>query len=799
MKKQTFALLTLIFFSATFSGCGIFETKDPLVAQVGDEKIYQSDINLVRILDPAMNRPEKKSSILTDLIANREMMIEARKKLGDPNEIIERRLDALSDRLLTRIYQQIYVFKNLGHTDKQLSDYYYTHSEEFKGDSCKSFFDCEELVARKLFLSENADSLNFFFAQNLKASEKPAEADVAYFLSSDSSAVAKIKAQLDENKSVDEIQGMARAKVIENQKDSIFSDARGKGAVFGADAIQTDGHSYRVIPLNTGNGSSYLLLKILARQGATSRSLEKDKSALENQFIENFRSRMMRDNFSELKSLYKMQLEHIPLDDGRKYYESHKDFFKTLQGYEIYAVENPDSMVLAKAIDKPLMLSDFEQLAETISTNDSVKSRHGLVGIVHEGESFPYGIGSLPRVFSEFRGKTTGEISSIMKSPENGRYEVFFMGRPVAPEQRPYEAVKDEVQKRMEMVGDFTLDSSVVLATANGKPLIYERDVVSLQNEIPVEERSGYTRARLLPMMLQWKAFAQKARDLDLDASWYYKAFRTGTRVDLYVHAYMDSLRRGTWNVSEKDLDAGYAKWGKVLCGGMSKDSAHVRLALFLTMPESVMKLEYYRNMERYSAYPDFESARVSVFNTLVASEENDAITRYRAALHQMDRIHLFDSTYAPLFDGSSRASLLHDADSAYKDRRLVDAEFSWLRLRTLYPSDDTLISRATFQLAQVENEQEGYDIAQKEYRAFYSMWPKSPDAEKALFTRGFILHENLKQDSAALAVFRDFAAKYPKSDLMESVNWLIKDIESKGKLAAELLDKISKEDAAGK
>ena len=128
-----------------------------------------------------------------------------------------------------------------------------------------------------------------------------------------------------------------------------------------------------------------------------------------------------------------------------------------------------------------------------------------------------------------------------------------------------------------------------------------------------------------------------------------------------------------------------------------------------------------------------------------------------------------------------------------------MDAEFSWLRLRTLYPSDDTLASRATFQIAQVENEQEGYDVAQKEYRAFYSMWPKSPDAEKAIFTRGFILHENLKQDSAALAVFRDFAAKYPKSDLMESVNWLIKDIESKGKLGAELLDKISKEDAAGK
>jgi hypothetical protein len=67
--------------------------------------------------------------------------------------------------------------------------------------------------------------------------------------------------------------------------------------------------------------------------------------------------------------------------------------------------------------------------------------------------------------------------------------------------------------------------------------------------------------------------------------------------------------------------------------------------------------------------------------------------------------------------------------------------------------------------------------------------------SEKALFSRAFILHENLKQDSAALNLFREFKTEYPKSELMESVDWLIKNIESKGKLAEELLEKIAKQD----
>jgi hypothetical protein len=53
-------------------------------------------------------------------------------------------------------------------------------------------------------------------------------------------------------------------------------------------------------------------------------------------------------------------------------------------------------------------------------------------------------------------------------------------------------------------------------------------------------------------------------------------------------------------------------------------------------------------------------------------------------------------------------------------------------------------------------------------------------------------MRENLKKDSVALVLFQEFSKKYPESDLRGSVDWLIQDIQSGGKLSKELNEKIS-------
>lgn len=800
MKKRNKSLFAVVSLTAVFTGCSFFGADDPLVARVGSEKIYKSDVDFVRMTQPAMAAPDKKREILINLVSEREMYIAAQEKFGDSNDSVEIRLDQIRDRMLTQVFQQFYVTDGLGHTEAQLNAYYKAHPEEFKKDSCFDFIACRTKVALAMYLSENKDSLNAFFAERLKSYQEPARAEVVYFRSPDSAAVRNVIEALSAKKSTDSIPGFVRESVSEGSaaKGSVFADNGVNAALFGKNAVAAGNDNFRQVSVKTGDSTYFVVLKVLSRTPAKSKTLEEVRPSLETAFADSYRSHMAQAGADSLKKAFGMQLEKIKVPDGRKYYDAHRDLFRTKPGFEVYLVENGDSAALAKAIDRPLMLSDFKELAVSMSTNDSTRAHGGYVGIVRVGEPLPYGIGFLPGLFGAFNGKQEGEISPVMKSA-SGRYLVFYLNKAVPSEIPPYEKVASDVQKSMESSGDFTLDSSYVLATENGKSIICERDVLRLRNEIPEAQRPMYPRNRLLPMMLEWKAFAKAAQNLEMDKTWFFRAFVTSVRVGLYNKKFNDSLQNGTFNVSAKDIHAGYAKFGKTIFGGAAEDSVRSQLALYLSTSPLTLRHEYYVNSERYAKYADFASAEPEVFKMIFQSERNAWFGRFRADLHKMDRIHVYDTTFLPLADPYSKDSLLRAADTSYKTRNLAAAEQAWEHLRSLYPSDDSLFARATFQIAQIENENEHFDAAQHEYRAFYSMWPKSPDAEKALFTRGFILHENLKQDSAALAVFRDFAAKYPKSDLMESVNWLIKDIESKGKLAAELLDKISKEDAAGK
>ena len=56
------------------------------------------------------------------------------------------------------------------------------------------------------------------------------------------------------------------------------------------------------------------------------------------------------------------------------------------------------------------------------------------------------------------------------------------------------------------------------------------------------------------------------------------------------------------------------------------------------------------------------------------------------------------------------------------------------------------------------------------------------------------MLEENLNRPQDAVMVYRQFLKKYPKTELSESVEWLLKNIENNGKLAKELIEKIEKE-----
>ena len=74
-------------------------------------------------------------------------------------------------------------------------------------------------------------------------------------------------------------------------------------------------------------------------------------------------------------------------------------------------------------------------------------------------------------------------------------------------------------------------------------------------------------------------------------------------------------------------------------------------------------------------------------------------------------------------------------------------------------------------------------------------VWPDAPETEKVLFSLGFVLSENLKKNDRALEVLEDLQKRFPKSELKESVDWLVENIKSNGKLAEDLMKKIESEE----
>lgn len=798
MKKQKLIFGLSLLSCAGLLGCFPFGTKDALIAKVGDEKIYQSDVDFVRMSSPQHGKLEKKSQILANLISSHEFFSEAKKKLGNSNKDVEKKMDALRERMLTRIYQEIYLIGNLGHSDDQIQSYYKSHPELFAADSCFDYIECREKIAKSLYLSENKDSLNAFLTERLRSYQKPASVDVAYFISQDSLQAKKVESSFAAGTSLDSIPGLNRQSFSADSKDSLFQYSDVYDYFFGKKHLNADG-SFKFLQIKRSQkmdpSTSFFVFKILSRHAAESKTLEEVRPSLEQAFVDSYKDKQIHGSEDSLRIKYKVTIEKIVPPEPRKYYETHQDEFKTLPAYSVYHVQSSDSVALAKGVAGATTLDAFKALAREVSSNDSTKAYDGFVGKVEKSHPLPYGIGMMPKLFDEFAGKEHGAISSVMQAPNTGLFQVFYLDSSYAESVMPFERVEAKIKAMFSSGSEYELDSSYVLAKSKGAPFVYERDIIALRNEIPEQERYRYSRDILLKYLIGWKVFAKEAGSVDIEKSQIYKAFVTNTRVSIYNSIYMDSLMAGSYGLSEAQIRNGYKKYGSSFFDSRSLEDVHSQLALFLSVPELVMRHEYYLNPIRYASYANYDSAKFAIFKMIVNPEKRNWLTRYKAELSRKAKVNVYDTTYLPLIDEYSRSVLEARADSLYKNRKLPEARATWERLRTLYPENDSLYSRATFEIAKISNENENYFDAEREYAAFYAMWPSSPEAEKALFSRAFIMHENLKKDTVALGLFQEFQQKYPKSDLAESVDWLIRNIQSNGKLAEELLEKISKQD----
>jgi hypothetical protein len=516
---------------------------------------------------------------------------------------------------------------------------------------------------------------------------------------------------------------------------------------------------------------------------------------IKERFVLDYRQRIVREMGPSLLKKYDIQETEIKMPSVEEYYESHKSLYTTPNGFIVYHVESADSASLAKRFKgKKIDLKAFMNIASKFSENKETKKAKGYVGKVVLGHALPYGIGFVSDMFVELNSLADGAISSIHKSESTGRYHVFYRASAVASEQKPLDRVRKVIERELVTTANYELDSSYVLVTKNGEPAIREKDVLAAYADNPMMVRSRRSHDQMVKALALQLAFATEAREVGLDHSWEYRALKRQSDVDYVIKLYRGKvLSRIT--VPEDSLKALYARMGNPAQPSLTYELSRAELNDWFEIPENLMKRTYYYAEENYLPLT-YEQARKQVFESAYLTFrsgrwDKEVVTSWGTA-----KVDLFADNITLLPQEQSPELAMRAADSLYTQAKNVEkAYLAWSGIRDRYVDIDSVARRATFELAHVFSDRENFNEAQREYRAFYRTWPTSPDAEKAMFSRGFILTENLHLNDEALKVFEEFKKTYPKSDLTESVDWLVQNIKSNGKLADELMKKIEAEE----
>ncbi len=521
---------------------------------------------------------------------------------------------------------------------------------------------------------------------------------------------------------------------------------------------------------------------------------EVDTTALKKIFADD-RRRELRDSvMGNIVANSGLTIHALPAVDFRAFYETHKDKYKTVPGYVVYHIQMNDSAALASKVKDNFTLEQFKQAAAKISTNKVTAENGGYVGHVKKDFALPYGIGLIGTLSGALEGKSSGFITPVLRADGSAIYHRFYLAERVDSQYKTYERVAKQVETDAADDSVPEVEDSYALITAgDGKVLFTEGDLKKFFNEFYEKGTSFNMNAhnRIVNMFENTLAYAVAAEAVKLGSSWEVRALSRSTRWNYLFDRYVD--RKLIYNeVSKDSLKKLYEKIGSPLRPGLSFEQAESDLKAVVGLPKNIVDYEYYYGYGVTCAEKSYEQCLVRIYSLRFRDTKKFLTERlltdsYGKVSSHFYKDYSFERDMKPM-----STELLATIDSLKNAQGKINLEYRKLMLA--YPENDSLFRHASFEMAQLHNDNEEYDDAEKEYYAYYRMWPESDNAEKAMFSRGFILNENLKKDSLALEVFREFIAKYPNSELKESAEWLAKNIESNGKLSEDLLKKIESE-----
>ena len=426
-------------------------------------------------------------------------------------------------------------------------------------------------------------------------------------------------------------------------------------------------------------------------------------------------------------------------------------------------------------------LEQFKQKSVEVSTNAQTSKDSGYVGVVKKDYALPYGIGELPKLFVELKNREIGFVTPVIRDSKRN-YHIFYLAALVPSKLKPYDRVQTGIEVGLKSGELFDVDSSFVLISRSGSPLFTEKDLRLYSEKFARTRMTKSAHERLVRMTFEFLAFENLAEKDRLNHSWEFRAIVRDARWDYIVR---------TYSLKAKNLDRFSGDSLREIYGPLNESE----LQLMASIPMNLYKYEYYKGYSLLSFGKTLNQCVPEIFSRIKSDYNKNWLARRLAEAYDGAMVHIYN-TDVPEYKPEMLADvLLKKADSLYKAGNRSAAISEYSKLQIAYADVDSLLDKAIYNRALIESENDDYEKAEADYYTYYEIWPESPNAEKAMFSRGFILNENLHWNNNAVDVLEEFLQKYPNSELRESAQWLLDNIKSNGKLAEDLMKKIEAEE----
>ena len=516
-----------------------------------------------------------------------------------------------------------------------------------------------------------------------------------------------------------------------------------------------------------------------------------DSSNAVKQFAGRHRMELQREFSKNVLENAQIVIQEIPAVEPKAYYEKHKNQFMTAPGYELYHVQG-DSLDLVTLFADTVSLEQFKQIAATKSKNVETAKDSGYVGHVKQNYALPH-IGFVDNLSTTLEGKQPGFVSPVLSTRDKS-FHVFYLASLDASRLKPYDRVDVSIVNGIKDGIYLDVDTSVVLITKAGKPVFTEADLNRYNEKFFHRALNLQMHQRLVSMIAEHMAFAELAKNAKLNHSWEYRALRRSSRMDYICDRYMERKLSGE-NIPEDTLKALYDRIGSPIHQGYTFEQAKDDLRKVAAFPKNIYAHDYYMCYRVIYAGKTYDESVPAIYARFNAEVGILMRNRFAAEAYTNADVHLYDGSESEYKPTMLYNVMISKADSLFKAGDRSGAYNEYRKVMYAYADVDSLFEKVAYEMAVVQGENDEFMDAEGEYYAFYTMWPNSPNAEKAMFSRGFILNENLRWNPVALKVLEEFLQKYPNSELKESAQWLVDNIKSDGKLAEDLMKKIESEE----